>query len=242
MKKYKSIIILLIVINIIFTLVIFNLLNITNVRREKQIIKEMTQSELERSLNDTIQQLNVTQEEYAANVDTYKKKVTEAITNQGVTTQMNASADVVAENIEKIVTAKTTATATEADIVDGKTAWVNGVKITGTRASESIEKYTLVFSKDGKGTTGGTSDTIYCYLSNYTDDYASLTSEDIILDVLNSTIKYFNLSGSSTMSYYTKSYNSSNGLLTLSVKETDGTTGGFGFYGNSASIPCYIIK
>ena len=133
MKKYKSIIILLIITNMLFIAVICNLVNKNvNVIKEKQIIKEMTQSELESSLNNTINELNATQEKYAAYVSSYKTKITEAITNQGITTEVSATADVVAENIGKIVSTKTAATAAAAQILTGKTAWVNGTKITGT--------------------------------------------------------------------------------------------------------------
>ena len=144
MKKYKNIIILLIITNLIFMAIICNMINKNgNIIRETQVIKEMTQSELESSLDNTINQLNANQELYAANVDAYKTKITEAITNQGVTTEVSATADVVAENIGKILGAKTTATATAAQILVGQTAYVNGAKVTGTMTNNGAVTKTL---------------------------------------------------------------------------------------------------
>ena len=139
-SKYVNVIINIILVGIIISLFIDK--NII-IGKEKQVIKEMTQSTLESDLNNTITELNANQEKYAANVDAYKKKITEAITNQGVTTEISATADVVAENIGKIISTKTTATATAAQILTGKTAWVNGTKITGTMANNGAVTKTI---------------------------------------------------------------------------------------------------
>ena len=142
--KNKIITKISIIANMVLIVVVFNLLiGNGNITKEKQIVKEMTQSELESSLDNTINELNATQEKYAADVSAYKTKITEAITNQGVTTEVSATADVVAENIGKILNAKTTATATAAYILTGKTAWVNGTKVTGTMANNGAVTATL---------------------------------------------------------------------------------------------------
>ena len=126
----------------------------------KQIIKEMTQSELESSLDNTIKQLNANQELYANNVQAYKKQIAEAITSQGVSTSENDTGAVMAANIGKILTAKTTATATAAQILDGRTAWVNGVQITGTMVNRGELTGTLnageSFAVPPGYTSGGT--------------------------------------------------------------------------------------
>ena len=139
-SKYVNVIINIILVGIIISLLIDK--NII-IGKEKQIIKEMTQSELESSLDSTITELNAAQEKYAADVSSYKTKITEAITSQGVTTEVSATADVVAANIGKIVSTKTVATATAAYILTGKTAWVNGTKITGTMANRGEVTATL---------------------------------------------------------------------------------------------------
>ena len=159
--KNKIITKISIIANMVLIVVVFNLLiGNGNITKEKQIVKEMTQSELESSLDNTINELNATQEKYAADVSSYKTKITETITNQGVTTEVNATADVVAENIGKIVSTKTAATATAAQILNGRTAWVNGVQVTGTMVNRGELGGTLnageSFAVPPGYTTGGT--------------------------------------------------------------------------------------
>lgn len=123
-------------ISIIFIIVIITtglvLLNSRIMKKEKVTIKTMTENEEVSNLQAQINQLNASHNEYARNVQAYKSKIATAITNQGVNTSVDATAEVMAENIEKILQVRTAdATATADNITSGKTAYVNGELITG---------------------------------------------------------------------------------------------------------------
>lgn len=97
--NYSNIIAYIILIGIIISLLIDK--NII-IKKETQVVKEMTQSENEANLQIQIDQLNASHKEYATNVQAYKKQIVDAITNQGVVTSIEASADTMANNIGKI--------------------------------------------------------------------------------------------------------------------------------------------
>ena len=137
MKNKKMIVFL--IINIILIGIICSLISIKkNLIKEKQVIKEMRESTQISDLQNQINQLNASQEEYAKNIQSYKSKLATAITNQKVITSENATIDEMVTNIGNILQARTKdATATADNITKGKTAYVNGKLITGNGADNN---------------------------------------------------------------------------------------------------------
>ena len=137
MKNKK--VVVFVIINIILIGIICSLISIKkNLIKEKQVIKEMSESTQISDLQNQINQLNASQEEYAKNIQSYKAKLATAITNQKVTTSENATIDEMVTNIGNILQARTNdATATADNITAGKTAYVNGKLITGNGADNN---------------------------------------------------------------------------------------------------------
>ena len=217
MKNRK--VIINIIIYIILIGVIISLISRNGIIREKQVIKEMSESTQVSNLQNQINQLNSSQEEYAKNVQIYKAKIAEAITNQKVTTSENATADEIVTNIGEILKARTKdATATAEDIAEGKTAWVNGELIEGNKNNTIT-----VESKDFISPQGWNS------IVTLTIDLSSVSGfQELVL--WKSIFVRINQSQCSHDQYFGYSYNQNTGILTITAKQLNSETT-YGFRG-----------
>ena len=128
---------MIIMLYIIFSISIIN--NNRDMIMEKQIIKGMDESAQVKELNSQITQLNTAHTDYMNYIQECKTQIATELTNEGVSTSSDDLLETMATNISKIVQAKTsTATATTEDIAEGKTAWVNGVEIIGTKQDNRL--------------------------------------------------------------------------------------------------------
>ena len=140
--KNKKLVVFLIITNIILIGIIISLISRNGIIKEKQVIKEMSESTQVTDLNNQINALNTEHTDYVNYIQTCKTKIATALTNEGVTTLNEATLETMAENIGKILQARTKdATATAEDIAQEKTAWVNGELVTGTAVNN---KYTRI--------------------------------------------------------------------------------------------------
>lgn len=122
-------------------------------------------------------------------------------------------------------------------LFDGKNFLATG-KVEGadavTKKLGEPEKYACFFSKDGTAEgTGGSAHEIYCYLSNYTDDYAALTEDQIVCDIFSADIII--TSSDNGRPVWTKTWDATTSKLTVSLTIDY-------ILGSSATIPVYIIR
>ena len=248
----------IILIVIIFYFIIGN----ESIIKEKKRIKEMTQSENEANLQTQINTLNATQEEYANNVQAYKKQIAEAITSQGVTTSENDTGAVIAENIGKILTSKTTATATAVQILRGQTAWVNGNEVVGTMANNgelnwSPSDVSTYIVPEGYY-SGGTLDSSAVYNAGYTAGSSDSKIQHVSGNIIPSYGWKSSISGTIPAGYtycifqtkgfmshqgdengnwnFTYSYDSSTGEYTIT------TTAGYKYNGSTSGFEYHLFK
>ena len=242
MKKKR--IILSIISSIILIGFICNFSNIDrNIKKEKQIIKEMSESIEITNLNNQINLLNAEHIDYANYIQTCKTKIATALTNEGVETSSDSTLEAMSENISKILQARTKdATATANDILEGKTAWINGEKISGinkgydigyndgfNKGKASIENFVITFPVD---TAWVTSKSIN--ISSYYENYSSISINNIIPYFQSyPSIRNENATNAFQVAY-TFSYNSSNGIFTVNCNTQMRTY-------NTFSMKLYII-
>ena len=134
-----TIIVLIILAGVSINLTLGNDGIITKAKQAKENM-EFAQVEEATRLNELYSEIN-SQGSGSSNYDAiikleeFKSAIATAITNQGVETSSNATAETMAANIGKIAQSNTTGTAIQSDILETKTAWVNGSKLTGTMSN-----------------------------------------------------------------------------------------------------------
>ena len=109
--KNKGLTILSIITNIILIAMLCSFIRINGgIVKEKQIIKEMSESTQVTDLNNQINALNTEHTEYMNYIQTCKVQLASAITDMGIETSENASIDTMVINIRSISGASSTDT------------------------------------------------------------------------------------------------------------------------------------
>ena len=189
--KSKKIIVLLTVLNIVL---IGNSINTNKsiiFETEKQVIKEMIQSENETNLQTQIDNLNTAQEEYALSVQAYKKQIADAITSQGVSTSENDTGAVMAENIGKIIQTK----ANYVDVTLYNSTSGSGTRYSADYSVQTSTSCTYTFSGGIKGIKFLSGTVPTCTINGVE---TTLSTELISVDSSSTVVLSFNSSASGT--------------------------------------------
>lgn len=114
------------------------------------VIKQKSETEQVTNLQKQLDELNVTQTKYADYIQGCKTQIATALTNEGIVTEDEEKLETMAENISKILQVRTSnATATGEDILEGKTAYINGELIIGTMVNKGMSTVTTIDSSYG---------------------------------------------------------------------------------------------
>ena len=173
--KNNKIFFVSIILNIILIIILYSILN-ENIKlfKHTKTIKDMSETTQVIDLNNTINNLNISNTEYMNYINKSKLNIANVITNEGVDTDADASFETIINNISTIFSVKTAdATAIANEILNGKTVYVKGSKIVGTMQNngelewnpDSSTTYTL---QEGYY-SGGTLDSSGAYTAGYNE-------------------------------------------------------------------------
>ena len=176
MKSNRIRKILISLICIVLVILISSIINIKlkENKLEKQEIlakKGMSESMQVSELQGQLTNLEKEKEDYATKVQSFKSAIAKAITSAGVPTSADASTSTMTTNIGKILSSSTSGTATAGDILSGKTAYVNGNKVTGTMANKGNLNWSpttsTTYTVPAGYYSGGTLDSSGAYNAGY---------------------------------------------------------------------------